>query len=182
MKFAQRFFSVSKIIPQPSASSLESPRRLKAPFWRMVALVAAAMPIAIAIAVSQWKMPFPFPPTCLFQWVFGFPSPSCGLTRSFLALARGDWQTALSYHLFGPLVMVLIGAIALLSTIELITRRSFAGLYQRAASSSLKFPLIVLFGVYYGLRLWARYTLPALPFGFEDSALWQLFLSGALAL
>jgi hypothetical protein len=33
--------------------------------------------------------------TCLFRRVTGFPCPTCGSTRSVLALVRGDWATSL---------------------------------------------------------------------------------------
>ncbi|HEY9647789.1 MAG TPA: DUF2752 domain-containing protein, partial [Chroococcidiopsis sp.] len=30
------------------------------------------------------------PAKCLFQAIIGFPSPGCGMTRSLMAIARGD--------------------------------------------------------------------------------------------
>lgn len=155
--------------------------RLRSPFWRSVTLAAAISPLLIAVGVSRWELDFPFPP-CLFQWALGFPAPSCGLTRSVLALAAGDWVKALSYHLFGPVLVLLAGMLTLSTAAELITQRSLAVWYQRLWRSRAT---VVLFGgyvMYYGLRLWVRHTLPTLPWGLEDTTVWQQFLAGAVAL
>jgi Protein of unknown function (DUF2752) len=37
----------------------------------------------------------------LRRWL-GVPCPAWGLTRSFIATARGDWHQAIGFHLFGP--------------------------------------------------------------------------------
>jgi len=126
-------------------------------------------PLAIAVWVERWGQSFPFPP-CLFQWAFGFPAPSCGLTRSVLALVAGDWSRSLSYHLFGPAFLVLAVALALAITTELMTRRSLAHWYERIWQSRVTF------------TLWVRYGSPTLPWGFGETTLWQQFVAGAIAL
>ena len=44
---------------------------------------------------------YPMPETCLSHTLFGIDCPACGLTRSFIELARGDWSASLSYHRLG---------------------------------------------------------------------------------
>lgn len=158
-----------------------APQRLRSPFWRIVILTAMVSPLAIAVWVVRLGQSFPFPP-CLFQWALGFPSPSCGLTRSVLALVSGDWARSLSYHLFGPVFVGLAVAIALAILTELVTRRSLAHWYQRVWQSRATVGMIGLCGLYYGLRLWVRYAPPTLPWGLGDTALWQQFVAGAIAL
>jgi hypothetical protein len=154
---------------------------LKHPFWRIAAIAGFSFPIGLSLGISRLGMSLPLP-HCLFQAAFGFPSPSCGLTRSFIALASGDWQAALEYHLFGPLLAAGFLAIAAIAIIELITRQSLSHLYTRVFHLSGGLVSLALLLGYYGLRLWARQALPNLPGGFEDTALWQHFLTGALVL
>ena len=155
--------------------------RLRSPFWRIVTLTTFLSPLAIAVGVSHWGLRFPFPP-CLFQWAFGFPAPSCGLTRAVLALMAGDWPRSLSYHLFGPVFVVLATALTLATSFELITRRSLVQWYEGLWRSRAAVILFSLYVTYYGLRLWIRYTLPSLPWGLDDTVAWQQLVAGAVAL
>jgi hypothetical protein len=47
------------------------------------------------------------PGTCIFRNVTGIPCPGCGLTRSFVHLAHGNFMKALEFHLMGPVLFVL---------------------------------------------------------------------------
>ena len=38
---------------------------------------------------------FPLPETCMSKACFGVECPGCGLTRSFIAIACGDWQKSI---------------------------------------------------------------------------------------
>ena len=42
------------------------------------------------------------PSTCLFRRVTGRPCPTCGMTRSWNAVAHGDLRGGLRWHPFGP--------------------------------------------------------------------------------
>ena len=44
------------------------------------------------------------PPSCLTREYFGFPCPGCGLTRSFVALAHGDFRQSWAMHRLGCLL------------------------------------------------------------------------------
>ncbi len=50
----------------------------------------------------------PVPETCTFHRLTGYGCPGCGLTRSFIAMARGSWWEAWSFHPLGGLVFVFV--------------------------------------------------------------------------
>lgn len=181
MRLFPRFHCHSQSSQQSGGGAIALPR-LRSPFWRIVTLTTLLSPLMIALAVSLWGVDFPFPP-CLFQWLLGFPAPSCGLTRSILALVAGDWPRSLSYHLFGPIVVALAGVFSLCTTAELMTQRSLAQWYRRLWRSRTTVLLVGAYVGYYGLRLWVRYTLPSpLPWGLDETIAWQQFVAGAVAL
>ena len=47
---------------------------------------------------------WPIPSSCPSQTIFGVDCPGCGLTRSFVLMAHGDWHRALSKHRVGWLL------------------------------------------------------------------------------
>jgi hypothetical protein len=49
---------------------------------------------------------------CGFKTFTGLPCPGCGMTSSVAALSRGQWDSGVAYHPFGP--MVLVGALLLI--------------------------------------------------------------------
>ena len=51
---------------------------------------------------------FVLPPTCLARDLFGVECPGCGLTRSFVNLAHGDWTASLRCHRIGWLLMLMV--------------------------------------------------------------------------
>jgi hypothetical protein len=48
---------------------------------------------------------------CLFRRVAGIPCPLCGMSRAFLALARGDWGEMFRLHPLAPLLALECGAV-----------------------------------------------------------------------
>jgi hypothetical protein len=51
---------------------------------------------------------FVLPPLCLSRACFGVQCPGCGLTRSFIFLAQGNWQSSWESHHLGWLLAVLV--------------------------------------------------------------------------
>lgn len=51
----------------------------------------------------------PLPTLCPSRWL-GFRCPTCGVTRSVIALMHGDWRASLALHRFGWLILALIAA------------------------------------------------------------------------
>jgi hypothetical protein len=75
----------------------------------LIALAATFLPFVLDVLPNQrvafrGLRQFPLPETCMARSVFGVSCPGCGLTRSFIYLARGDWQHALALHRLGWLL------------------------------------------------------------------------------
>lgn len=51
---------------------------------------------------------YPLPHLCMSRSLFGLSCPGCGLTRSFIHLAHGDWQAAWRVHRLGWLVAAVV--------------------------------------------------------------------------
>lgn len=49
----------------------------------------------------------PVPETCMTRRILGISCPGCGLTRSFVHLARGDVFTALTLNPMGPVLFLM---------------------------------------------------------------------------
>jgi hypothetical protein len=51
---------------------------------------------------------YPLPETCHTRALFGMKCPGCGLTRSFIYLAEGSWNTSLASHRIGWLMALAV--------------------------------------------------------------------------
>ncbi|MBF0547555.1 MAG: DUF2752 domain-containing protein [Candidatus Riflebacteria bacterium] len=51
---------------------------------------------------------FKLPGVCTSQYFFSVPCPGCGLTRSFVAMAHGQFKLAFEYNRIGPLLFGLV--------------------------------------------------------------------------
>ena len=82
--------------------------------------------------------------TCKFHQITGHSCPTCGLTRSLVALIHFHVKEAFQYHLFGPLVYVifLVSFVALLT--EIITGRKIG---LEIKSSTIR----VIIGIFFSL-------------------------------
>jgi len=58
--------------------------------------------LAASFLYSPWVNRGPV--LCPLRFFLGMPCPSCGLTRSFCAVAQGNFAEAFAHHLFGPLL------------------------------------------------------------------------------
>lgn len=115
-------------------------------FWVIAGLVMALV-IARLLPLPQNGTIGGMPSLCPFRNITGLPCPGCGLTRSVVYSAHGQWQQAIAYHPFGPLFLVGAGIALIPAVISL--RRPF-NLYQtRIASILLTMTAIAI------LILWA---------------------------
>ncbi|MSV29801.1 MAG: DUF2752 domain-containing protein [Bryobacterales bacterium] len=76
--------------------------------WRRAAALAAVLFFLLYSPPSGPRISL-----CGFLWLTGRPCLFCGMTRALCALAKGEWQAAIRFHLLSPLVMAaLITALA----------------------------------------------------------------------
>lgn len=59
---------------------------------------------------------------CGFQQATSQPCPSCGMTRSWVHLVRGDVLTAMRYNLAGVIMLCFLFGLGLLGLVRLATR------------------------------------------------------------
>ncbi len=62
-------------------------------------------------------------PVCPVRRLTGIPCPSCGLTRSFVAIGNGDLGTAFAFHPLGPALYLGLIAVVLRAVIAIIRNR-----------------------------------------------------------
>jgi hypothetical protein len=72
--------------------------------YRYLTIGLCSFPLITSLAISRGAE-FHTPP-CPIRQCWGVICPSCGLTRSFVALASGRIDRSLEYHLFGPIIFV----------------------------------------------------------------------------
>lgn len=53
---------------------------------------------------------FPLPETCSLKRTTGVECPGCGLTRSFISMAQGQWRRAWRFNPVGPFLFVIVAA------------------------------------------------------------------------
>lgn len=91
---------------------------------------------------------------CPVKALTGIPCPSCGMTRGFICLARGDLNGACKENLFSPLVFVafLVASVHLL--LEIILKKKFDNFYVRLFNErKWQVALVRLLFLYHALRL-----------------------------
>jgi hypothetical protein len=84
------------------------PRALRRRHWEMLilALIIAAAAFLLTVRSDDRVAMLgadsvTLPPLCMSRSLFGISCPGCGLTRSFVELAHGDWERARSFHRVG---------------------------------------------------------------------------------
>jgi len=96
---------------------------------RVVYLLMILLPLIGSVFYNQgWKLPWLR--GCPLWRYAGIPCPAWGLTRSFVAMAKGDWQQAVAYHLFGPILFVMFLLVAGHLLVELVRNRRLHSFYM----------------------------------------------------
>ena len=76
------------------------------------------------------------------------------MTRSFMAIARGDLHSAIDYHLFGPLLFIGFGLAVVQAIWELLINRNLPVFYIKwLKRRDFQSALLTSFLGYYLLRL-----------------------------
>ena len=99
---------------------------------------------------------------CLLRRTTGLPCPTCGMTRSFCAMGRGDLGDAFRQHPLGPVLYALLAFVMVRSAVAAVWGRR---LFARTAR----------------LLLWSVPALLAAAVVVWVVRLWWMFASGAAA-
>lgn len=124
-----------------------SARRVR---WGWLGFTVA--PLAVAYCRS-WGYSVPLL-TCPIRHLTGIPCPTCGMTRSFIAVAQGDLYQAVTYHLFGPILFIGFSVAAIHIILELLTMKQIKTFYVSVVCSR-RFLLLCLIALltYHAYRL-----------------------------
>lgn len=105
---------------------LKTPNAIRRPLDASVVVLPLFL---LGFLLARFAAPiFMLLPNCTFHAAFGFPCPSCGMTRAGLALAQGDFFQAFAHH---PLFVISIGILSLWSAgqwLEILGRKNFIAL------------------------------------------------------
>lgn len=104
----------------------------------LAAGAALAVIVASVAMVDDGPHPEGAPPStlCLLRRMTGVPCPTCGMTRAFVAMGRGDVVAAARHHPLGPVAFVAMAAAALRSgDIAITGRRRLTRLTRRAGQA-----------------------------------------------
>lgn len=140
--------------------------------WFALSLLASPLIGAFFYSYSPFSSPF----FCPFKALTGIPCPSCGLTRSFLAIAQGNFAQAIDDHLFGLLIFssLLIGVIHL--ALEIVKKQKISSVFSRFVTQKNNLILILItFSIYYLVRLYNLELSGELINDFHHSPLGNLF-------
>lgn len=92
------------------------------------------------------------PVLCPFRALTGLPCPGCGLTRSWVYLMHGDLGSALASNWFGPVLILAVIVLAVVSVRARLTRRRPADL-DKLVRSPIILGFFALFIAYGAVRL-----------------------------
>ena len=109
---------------------------------------------------------------CPIRHYTGIPCPTCGMTRSFMAIARGDWSQAIAEHLFGPILFLAFLITAIHVSLELLRGQQIRTFYlQIIASKRVQLLSLMVYMTYYSMRLYHSLKAGELSVAFLDSPL-----------
>jgi len=93
----------------------EVDRRRRRRHWEMLAVASFVVVMSLVLQVRHDGHVAPgglawlrLPPLCLSRSMFGVQCPGCGLTRSFIHLAHGDWRQSIATHRVGWLLALAV--------------------------------------------------------------------------
>ncbi|MDY7020607.1 MAG: DUF2752 domain-containing protein [Cyanobacteriota bacterium] len=143
---------------------------------RIFGLAIALIPL-VGSVIFNLGVHFPFLKCPLMRYV-GVPCPAWGLTRSLMAVIRGDLNQAITYHLFGPLILAGFIVVALHLSLELIQNQKLNYFYVRWFQKP-KFQIFgfLVFLGYHGVRLQKMWQIGELYPSFVDSPFGHFILN-----
>ncbi len=94
------------------------------------------------------------PNACMFKWLTSFPCPSCGSTRSVLAIFNGDLQGAFLINPIGYVVFTVLMLAPGWITYDLIAKRSSLWNTYLQTETFLKKPIPAIIAICLILLNW----------------------------
>ena len=103
---------------------------------------------------------------CPIVHLLGIPCPGCGLTCASIALLRGDWDQALTIHLYAPVLLLALASAVVISLLPEDTRVETIRVVERTEART-GFSHAILLGLmaYWVVRSVAGMSGLAAPFG-----------------
>ena len=130
----------------PSAHRRASPRAIVAPATPGDRLLARTL-LSFALPwLAYTRLYFFLHPRHLtfdgggFMWLFNKPDPSCGLTRTFAWMWRGDLGRAVAVYPLGPLVFLATVGLAVYAVVVLFSGRA---VHFNASTAAVRRVLLV---------------------------------------
>jgi hypothetical protein len=89
--------------------------------------------LAAMLAIAAWLQPSPTGqgthrqlglPPCSFQFLFGLPCPSCGMTTSWAHFVRGQWSAALRANVGGTVLAAVAVVVATVTLVSAVSGRA----------------------------------------------------------
>jgi hypothetical protein len=112
--------------------------------WAMLIFSLTLVVLALLLQVRpdrrlalRWLTGAPLPDCCLSRAVFGVPCPLCGLGRSAVHLAHGDWRASLAAHRLGWLVALAVLFQIPYHTVALVRKKPLPEAVTRSGSAGL---------------------------------------------
>jgi hypothetical protein len=78
---------------------------------------------------------FTFAPKCLFKMITGHPCITCGMSRAFCAISHGQFNKAIEFNIFSPILYIIFLILAFIGVLSLFIytlskRKLFKGRMQ----------------------------------------------------
>ncbi len=139
------------------SGTFESPQGIR---WRLAVILVSLAVVGTASLLEirgERRVQLPgegwtVPELCTYHRLTGYDCPGCGMTRSFISMAHGQWQQAWHYHPFGSILFLYIAAQVPFQTWQIMRlRRGRALLRVEPWHSRLVIAFLILF---LGFAIW----------------------------
>lgn len=141
--------------------------------WGILGVFSA--PLLGAYFYNQgWRSSFL---SCPIRYFAGIPCPTCGMTRSFMAVAAGDWNRAFAQHLFGPFLVVICAIAVVHIAVEIKFGYRLITFYSgKTLGRKIQILGLLAYLGYYIIRLYLLSIDGELYLGFIQSPLGEIIM------